>query len=576
MEGTVLATTLAVSLGLVAAGCGQSTKAVGRVAPTTSSTVPTSLPSGPVQVNQGGSLTFASPQELSGYNINTAARASQVGAEVDAQVFPQVFRVNSALQPVLDTDFVTSAELVNLDPETIVYQINPRASWSDGVPISADDFIYNWQAQSGNPALTDVGGKPFEVASTAGYDQIRSVTGSNGGNTVTVVFDKPYADWEGLFGAGRPIIPAHIARRVGWDTGFDHFDPGVEISGGPYLVQSDTASQLVLARNPHYWGTPAKLDTIVLRLGVDPTQDASLLQNDQAQLVYPPQPQSGLIEAVSPLPGVEAAVGQGLSFEQLDFNEKDPVLGDPVVRQALAKAIDRAALVRQTVDQLDPRIAVLDDRMFVNNQAGYQDNSGGGYDHADLAAEARLLSGDGFVMGPDGTWEKGSVPLVLRLGTATGDDLARQTEQVLASQLTTGGIKVDIANDPPAKFLGTDLPTGNFDLALYTRAASVFPSTNQGYYVSGAPGSQDYDDHVEPAVGSLLDKASGELNAVSAAADYNQVDGLLWKDMVTLPLYQEPTFIAFNNHYGNIEANPGPSTPFADADTWGLRAGGPP
>ena len=51
--------------------------------------------------------------------------------------------------------------------------------WSDGTPITADDFIYNWQAQSGNPAYTDVGGKPYDDASTAGYNQIASVVGSD-------------------------------------------------------------------------------------------------------------------------------------------------------------------------------------------------------------------------------------------------------------------------------------------------------------------------------------------------------------------------------------------------------------
>ena len=51
--------------------------------------------------------------------------------------------------------------------------------WSDGTPITADDFIYNWQAQSGNSAYTDVGGQPYDDATTAGYNQIKSVVGSN-------------------------------------------------------------------------------------------------------------------------------------------------------------------------------------------------------------------------------------------------------------------------------------------------------------------------------------------------------------------------------------------------------------
>lgn len=58
--------------------------------------------------------------------------------------------------------------------------------------MAAADFIYNWHVQSGNPAFKDVGGKAFEPASTAGYSQIKSVTGSHGSRIVTVLFSKPY------------------------------------------------------------------------------------------------------------------------------------------------------------------------------------------------------------------------------------------------------------------------------------------------------------------------------------------------------------------------------------------------
>ena len=59
------------------------------------------------------------------------------------------------------------------NPQTIVYKLNPKAEWSDGTPITADDFIYNWQAQSGNSQYTDVGGQPYDDASTTGLQPDR-------------------------------------------------------------------------------------------------------------------------------------------------------------------------------------------------------------------------------------------------------------------------------------------------------------------------------------------------------------------------------------------------------------------
>ena len=133
--------------------------------------------------------------------------------EILDQVWPSVYIIQPNLSLALDTNVVTSATVTKTNPQTVVYQINPKATWSDGTPISAQDFIYNWQAQSGNPKYKDVGGKAFLPASTAGYSSIKSVTGSNNGKTVTVVFSTPFGDWKALFGAGTPMIPAHIASE---------------------------------------------------------------------------------------------------------------------------------------------------------------------------------------------------------------------------------------------------------------------------------------------------------------------------------------------------------------------------
>ena len=112
-------------------------------------------------------------------NDHTVAGDTPAGRMLASAVWAQVFRVGPGLTPQLDTNVVDSAEVVSLQPQTVVYQIDPRAVWSDGVPISADDFAYAWQSQKGG--AIDVDGSPDSVASTLGYRDIDSLTGSNGG-----------------------------------------------------------------------------------------------------------------------------------------------------------------------------------------------------------------------------------------------------------------------------------------------------------------------------------------------------------------------------------------------------------
>jgi peptide/nickel transport system substrate-binding protein len=150
-----------------------------------------------------------------------------------ATVWLGAWRMTADFQFQLNTDIVTGAELTSTDPQTVVFTINPKATWSDGVPVDADDFIYNWQiARTG---ATDVDGSPIQGFNDALADSIASVTGSDSGKTVTAVFKQPNVEWK--FGrVFNILIPAHIARRVGFNSGFERFDPAVEVSDAPFRL----------------------------------------------------------------------------------------------------------------------------------------------------------------------------------------------------------------------------------------------------------------------------------------------------------------------------------------------------
>ena len=270
--------------GLALALAGMTALAACSSSGSSSSSTPSSSSSA-ASVKSGGTFTFALDQDIAGFNINQAADSEFVLQEIMNQVWPTVYVVTNELKPVLDTNYVTSATVTSTSPQTVVYQINPKAVWSDGVPFNADDFIYFWQANSGNPKYTDVGGKAYEPASTSGYNQIKSVTGSNGGKTVTVVFSTPFGDWQSLFS---DMMPAHIAKTVGFNNGFQTFNAAVKVSGGPFQIESYTQGQsLVEVRNPKWWGTPTPLDKLVFRFFADDNQIPPALQNSEVQRGQP-------------------------------------------------------------------------------------------------------------------------------------------------------------------------------------------------------------------------------------------------------------------------------------------------
>ena len=104
-------------------------------------------------------------------------------------MWPSAFYTVPNGAQALDSFVVGLGHRGESQPQTIVYQINPRAVWSDGTPLTYADFVYNWQAQSGKRASSTSAGVPYRPVSTAGYDDIADVRGSPADPyTATVTF----------------------------------------------------------------------------------------------------------------------------------------------------------------------------------------------------------------------------------------------------------------------------------------------------------------------------------------------------------------------------------------------------
>jgi ABC-type transport system substrate-binding protein len=98
-------------------------------------------PSTPVMVTGvGGSSSVQFDAPWSGFNPNTPAGAASTTPTLLASVLPSAYVINPKLVPQVNTDLLVSVEVTSTSPLTIQYVINPKAVWSDGVPVSADDF----------------------------------------------------------------------------------------------------------------------------------------------------------------------------------------------------------------------------------------------------------------------------------------------------------------------------------------------------------------------------------------------------------------------------------------------------
>ena len=515
---------------------------------------------------RGGTVTVALDQVPTTLNDHTVAGDTPDGRMVASALWPQVFRVGPGLVPQLDLNVVDSAEVVSLNPQTVVYKIDRRAVWSDGVPISAADFTYAWQSQRGG--ALDVDGTPDSVASTLGYDDIASLTGSNHGRTVTVVFRTPFADWESLFD---DLLPAHVAERAGWNQGFSRFDPSVLVSGGPWKVVAWVpGSQIVLGRNPRWWGSSASLAKVVIDAVPGSQALSSGLGGGRVQVAYPGAFDQSFLAQAASSSTLQSASSLGATMVQLEFNVTHAPLTSASARQGLAHLVNRPGLVSNVGQPENHSVWLDDDHLFANLQAGYNDDAVG-YETVDPVTGTKLLQQSGLTLTPHGVWMTHGKPVTLVLVWAGDDPWSAATGPVIAAQLVAAGFSVVSDPVPSAQLYGSVLPTGSFDLAVVPVAASAYPSTMGDVFssspaLSGGAVPEDYSGFVDPKIDTLFTQAVQNLDPPAALGVYHQIDEQLWLDMPTLPLFAEPTVVVWSTSLANVGDDPGGLGPL-----WGMR-----
>jgi peptide/nickel transport system substrate-binding protein len=524
---------------------------------------------------EGGSVTVALDAVPTTLNDHTVAGDTPAGRMLASAVWAQVFRIGPGLTPQLDTNVVDSAEVISLQPQTVVYQIDPRAVWSDQVPITADDFAYAWESQKGG--ATDIDASPDSVASTLGYRDIASLTGSNSGRTVTVVFHTPFADWPSLFD---DLLPAHIAERVGWNHGFDHFDPGVLVSGGPWKVLSwQPGSSIVLGRNPRWWASPPHLDRIEVRALSGDAALTSALGRGQVQVAYPSDFDQSVMAQASSSSVLQSQAGLGTRMLQLEFNVHRAPLDTATVREGIGHAIDRAGLVQSIGQPEDHSVWEDNHHLFANGAPGYGDDAAG-YEQADLTASARLLTQGGLTTDAAGTWMSHGQPVTLNIVWAADDAWSAAAGPIVAAQLVAAGFSVVATPMPSAQLYATVLPAGAFDLALVPVSSGAFPSAMGAVFstapaITGGAPTQDWSGFDDPKIDALFSQAVQELAPPTANLTYQQVDQALWAAMPTLPLFAEPTMLVWSSSVSGLSDDAGGLGPMWNMRLWARLAPAP-
>ncbi len=446
--------------------------------------------------------------------------------------------------------------VTSTDPQTMVYELRPEAVWSDGVPISVDDFRYTWFHQSGREDQCTGCNPKF----TIGWEDVAGVAGSDDGRTVTITLDDGVtnAEWFALFEPSP--YPAHLATAAGfdWETpegmgqSSEHFRDTVPTwSGGPYLIDSAVAGErVVMVPNPKWYGEVEPTLERIVKEVVPSTGWALAVQNGELD-GGSPRFEPDAYDALRDLDGVTTSIGASDTWEHLDLNLRSPALQDVALRQAIFTAIDAEDARDRIFGDVEP--ALRTNHFFPSSSPHHQDLlEESGYGSGDLDAARELLADAGYTGAAKGerlTKDGVEVP-ALRFAFISENTSRGTFVELAQSYLSELGIAVTPQPGPGATF-GQTLGGGDYDLAiwglssgpLFTNAPSLFFASDSPVNFNGLD-----DAAIDEAVAAVLRHTDVD----DAAAAANAADELLVGQAFNLPLWDNPAFAFASDRLVNV------------------------
>jgi peptide/nickel transport system substrate-binding protein len=415
---------------------------------------------------------------------------------------------------------------------------------------------------------------------------------------MTVVYDKPYVDWEPLT-ALNPNLPAHIvweeagidkktgtdaqkaivkaiqdndssalakvakAWKTKWNFTTTPSDKKLLVVDGPYKVTKLTKQYVTLEANDTYTSGPTpKIEKITVRFIPDQTAQVQALQNGEISVLYG-QATADTVKALKGLKNVDSTTSATATFEHVDltFNNGGPFDpktygGDATkaleVRQAFFKMVPRQDMLDRLIKPLSSTAKLDDSSLFIPGQDGYDEsaanNGSSEYQKVDLEGAKALLAKAGV-----------TTPITVRFAYAN-DNPRRQGEfQLIQASAKAAGFDVTDVGKSTDQYFDPEvgIGSGKYDYDATVFAYQLTSSTvTQSEANTTTGNAYNYQGYSNATVDALWKKAEVATSSAAAIPLQQKIDAELWKDASTLTLFQLPDVSAWSSKIANVKDAP--------------------
>lgn len=316
------------------------------------------------------------------------------------------------------------------------------------------------------------------------------------------------------------------------------------IGSGPFrFVSAEQDKEVIIERNPDYWGDKPKLDRVRLAVIPDTTTRALELRKVSADIEINALT-ADLVLALEHEPKLEVLKAPGTVLSYLAFNLRDPILKDVRVRQAIAYALDRQPFIHYLMrDFARPAYSLLPPESWAYN------GNVPLYPH-DLDRSRQLLEQAGYPA-------VNGVRFHLTMKTST-EESTRLLAAVLQQQLNDVGIILDIRTFEFATFL-SDITHGEYQLHSLrwiggNEDPEIFDYVFHSNRITPRGANRTY--YSNPEVDALIDQGRRELDPKTRAAAYAKLQAILANDLPYIELWYQENVMVHSKRVRGLTLNP--------------------
>ncbi len=460
--------------------------------------------------------------ESSPANLDVRIGSDAQSEHIGALLFDSLVRKDESynLQPAL----ATSWEWRN--PLTLVLHIRDGVHFHDGKLLDANDVAWSIDSMTSGVITTSKSGNYAEVLRTEVPDPR------------TCIVHLKHPDASLLFNMSDELS-AVVERGAGKQMG-EH-----PIGTGSFrFVRETQDKEVLLERNPNYWGGAPVISRVRFAIVPDAITRALELQHGSADAAS--NALTGDTVATLARDAHLAVDSQpGSIVNYITFNVTDPQLRDVRVRQAIAYALDRPAIIKAL---LHGQAHVVDTLLPLGHWAAPSAaDTITRYTH-DISHAKALLEGAGYHAGKDG------VRIHLTLKSST-DDTMRLFAAIVQQQVREAGIDLQLRQNEFGTFY-SDVTKGAFqmyvlrwvgsnedpDIFRYAYSSAMMPpkGSNRGHYSN-------------PDVDTLIRQGASETEQAKRREIYLRLQAMLAADEPTLVLWSPDNVVVHTKRLQGVQ-----------------------